>query len=590
LSRSRFAAVVVAVVAVLALPAAAQGATEARVSVGSPASPFPQNKQNEPGLAIDPTNPSVVAAGANDEIDVAPCDGADCPFTEGVGVSGIYFSFNGGSSWSQPTYQGYSARDGSPGPGPIGTLPNFYENGLVSDGDPVLAYGPKPNGRGGFTYADGARLYYASLAATFPGSAAFKGFEAITVSHTDNAQAAAAGSENAWSDPVIATKQSSTTFSDKEAIWADNARSSKYFGNVYLCYTQFRSNAGPPEPIYFARSTNGGRSFEKAYHLSPAYNSSQNPGRQGCAVRTDSKGNVYATWEDTVKKHSVFRMAISTDGGRKFGKPTVVAQVTDVGTFDGVRSISFDGVAGARTSSFPSLDIANGAPAGNGPDTLAIGWSDGADGLNHEHALVQLSADRGSHWTAPRPVEQAGDRPDFAFIGISPDGTDLYTVYDGFLDPFRLNTTATRRFQGVLRHSNVRGTSLSGTSTLHRGAIGDARASSANSLIDEFLGDYNTVDATNGGAVAVFNDARDAAVCPAINAFRQDFVDQGGTGEIGEVDERDEEPLAEGDAPAPALDCPPTFGNTDIWSAAAADPNPLAGRRLAGQRRPRRRP
>ncbi len=31
-------------------------------------------------------------------------------------------------------------------------------------------------------------------------------------------------------------------------------------------------------------------------------------------------------------------------------------------------------------------------------------------------------------------VEQSGDRPDFAFIGLSPNGRDLYVVYDGFSD------------------------------------------------------------------------------------------------------------------------------------------------------------
>jgi hypothetical protein len=580
LSRSKFFAVA-ATVAALALPAGAQ-ASESLVTTGSNPSPFPQNKQNEPGLAIDPTNPSILAAGANEEIDNLPCDESDCAFTPGVGDSGIYFSFDGGGSWTQPTYDGYSARDGSPGPGSIGTLPNYFENGLVSDGDPVLAYGPKPNGNGGFGYGDGARLYYANLTSSFPdGPASFKGFEAIAVSHTDDTAAAAAGDESAWSDPVFASKQSSTTFSDKEAVWADDAHSSPYFGNVYVCYTNFRSTSGPPEPIFFSRSVNGGESFQKAYHLSPAYNSNQNPGRQGCAVRTDSKGNVYATWEDTVKKHSVFRLAVSTDGGKTFGKARSVASVTDVGQFDGVRSISFDGIAGARTSSFPSLDIANGAPSGEtpsgdpAPDTLAIGWSDGADGLNNEHALVQLSGNGGETWTDPEQVEESGDRPDFAFIGISPDGTDLYTVYDAFLDPFRNDTTSTRRFQGVTRHSPVNGTGLGATTTLDRGAIGDGRASSANSLIDEFIGDYNTVDATNDGAVSVFNDARDAAVCPAMNSFRQDVVDEGGAGEIGEVDERGEqEPFQESEAPAPPTDCPPTFGNTDIWSAVVADPTP----------------
>jgi hypothetical protein len=58
-------------VLILAAPAAA--ATEARVTVGSPLTTFPQNKQNEPAVAIDASRPSILAAGANDEIDIAPC-------------------------------------------------------------------------------------------------------------------------------------------------------------------------------------------------------------------------------------------------------------------------------------------------------------------------------------------------------------------------------------------------------------------------------------------------------------------------------------------------------------------------------------
>src|SRR5205823_5561385 len=127
-----------------AAPTAAQAATESLVTNGSPPTPFPQNKQNEPSVAIDPSSPSVLAAGTNDEIDEPPCAGSDCPFAQGVGNSGIYFSFDGGSNWTQPTYQGFSGRSGTLGPGPIGTLPHYDEHGLVSDGDPVVAFGPRP--------------------------------------------------------------------------------------------------------------------------------------------------------------------------------------------------------------------------------------------------------------------------------------------------------------------------------------------------------------------------------------------------------------------------------------------------------------
>jgi hypothetical protein len=550
-------------------PALAQGDSE--VTVGSPSSPFSQNKQNEPWVAIDPTNPNIVAAGANDNIDLEACAAGDpttCPFTDGVGVTGVQLSLNGGQSWVQPTYTGWTARHCLgpaacvPAVGPIGTLPWYYENGLVSDGDPALAFGPRPGADGTFSWANGSRLYFATLTANFSAERSertIKGFEAIAVSRTDDPVAAAADDKSAWLAPVIVTKQNSALFSDKEAIWADNAASSPFFGNVYVCNVGFRG-AGGAEPVLFARSTDGGDNWSTK-QLSHAANTGsgqgRSGGRQGCTIRTDSDGVVYVFWNGGFMGESVQILTRSFDGGVTFEKPTPIATIVECGALDPVQGrFTFDGVAGARTNSFPSVDIANGAPTGaDATDQIVLTWCDARNGLNAEQALVISSTDKGVSWSAPVNGAEGGDRPDFPAIAISPDGQDVYLTYDGFLDPWRATTADPRSFQGVVRHAET--SALGAWTTLHRGLIGDARASSANGLTSEFLGDYNYVVATRDLAVAVWNDARDAAVCPAINAYRQSIVDGS--------------PIP---PPAPNTDCPATFGNTDIFGGSYPDPTP----------------
>jgi len=562
--------------AMLSAPAFA-GATASLVTNGSPPSPFSQNKQNEPGLAVDQAHPQFVASGSNDEIDLEACHAGDprtCPFTQGVGTSGVYLSDNGGSKFTQPTYQGYTARGClgpapcQPHPGPIGTLPGYFEQGLVSDGDAQLAFGPEPDGHGGFSYAKGSRLYYANLASNFAtqrSEQAFKGFEALAVSRLDtqNFDAAKAGDNRAWKAPVVVSKQNAVLFSDKEAVWADNAQSSPHFGNAYVCNTSFRGQQkgkGAPQPILFYRSTDGGSTFSNPVQLTSAASNSQNAGRQSCTIRTDSQGVVYVHYQgfDHATQQSTIMQVRSFDGGKTFERPRIVTQLTECGLPDPATGrLSFDGVAGARTDSFPSIDIANGAPAGgDATNEIVLTYCNGPTPSNtqpgpNEQAVVRYSTDRGQSFSAPASASPTSDRPDFPAVAISPNGKDVYATYTNFQQPWQSSALSPPRLaQGVVLHATVGAGGAPGPFTdRYRGPSGDARGSSQNGLTAGFLGDYNYVVATRTAGIATFNDVRNAADCPAIDIYRQKLID--GT--------------TPNPRPAPNTDCPPMFGNSDIY-------------------------
>ena len=548
---------------------------------------------NEPALAVDANHPKVLVAGSNDEIDMEACNaGTDntCPFTPGVGTSGVYFSFDSGTTWTQPTYQGLTARGclgavGSSDPpctaqvGSIGTLPNYFENGLVSDGDPALAFGPSPDASGHFSWSNGSRLYYANLTSNLPGTQTFKGFEAVAVSRTDDVTAAAAGNGSAWMNPVIVTKQSSTTFSDKEQIWADNAASSPFFGNAYLCLASFRSDShgnASPQPLLVATSTDGGATWTQKQVTSASnnpFNTKQGFGRSGCTVRTDSHGAVYVFANQFgvgTPGNSSHILVKSLDGGKSWTRPVNIGLAVDtcfLVQFDGTSfRCVMDGVGGARDdlSAAPSVDIANGAPTGAGAtNEILRTWVDGRDGVNHEHVFVSFSTDGGNTWSAPSATESSGDRGYYSAIAISPSGTDAYLVYNAFTTPLRTDTTSTRTLVGVVKHADIDANGVPGTwSELHRGAPGDPRGSSQNNLWLEFLGDYVYAVATDTYGAGVWNDTRNAADCPAIDNWRAAAQAAVQNGTIVPP------------KPAPEQDCPATFGNSDIFGGSYADPTP----------------
>jgi hypothetical protein len=479
-------------------------------------SPFPQNKQNEPAIAQNPTNPKNLIAGANDEIDLPACTASGCPFVANVGLSGVYVSNDGGKSWAQFSAPAGGDNTASFNGSSIHTLPGFGKlarqvglPGLASDGDPNIAF----NATG--------TAYYSSLA----GVRGTNTGDLITVSSSPDGG-------KTWSDPVLATdKTNPVDFNDKETVWVDRSAASPFNGHVYVSWTLFVGVPGTAEPIMFSRSTDGGKTWLPAEKLSASYNNRSMGGRQGSTIRTDAAGNIYVIWESGVTingfKTDAQVFAKSTDGGVTFSKPAVIAPVHDLPS--PLPGSSF------RNDSFAAADI--------GPNgTVYVAWADYQSG--HSSVVVSRSSNGGASWTTPAvALDVAGRSAFFPGIAVSPDGSKV-TVATQDLDDVPAGTAAgpgVVSYDSYLAESTSGGTSFSAAVRISS-ASSDPDVGSTNSLRAQFQGDYNTLISDNTSAWFIWTDGRNGATCDAVDAYRA------------------------GTASKPSVpdSCPDTFGNTDI--------------------------
>jgi hypothetical protein len=514
--RPRVALVVglAAVAVVFAVAASAGTTTEQRVS--PVAAHFPQNKQNESTVAVDPLDPSIVAVGANDEVqepDCTPATGgsSSCPFDPVVDTMGVYITNNGGTSWTQQILDAHSS--------------TIYR----TDGDPALAWGPKPSD-GGFSFANGARLY----AGTLLGSSTFgPAKEQLGLFYSDDQGAR-------WTGPiVISTRDNPVSFNDKIAIAVDANASSPNFGNVYVSWTLFtgnptlnfgESNTFSPEPIVIARSTDGGTSFSKPVRLTQAANNGSVGGRQGSSPEVAPNGDVYVFWDGSLHRQSTIMGARSTNGGKSFSKQFLVSPKSD--NPSPLPGASF------RDNSFPNADIGSDG-------TLYVTWTDYTGG----HGVVKLatSADNGANWNVATAADVTGRSAFYPALAV--DGSGDVLIGFNALDDVPSGTDPGAGVVSYDAYYVLDSGSGFGPPVKISASPSDPDASSTNGLSGQFVGDYNGADVGSTGPFwFTWTDTRNAATCTAIDAFRA------GTG------------------PKPNIydSCPADFGNSDIYVATIA--------------------
>ncbi len=496
--------------------------------------PFSSNKQNEPSLAVNPLNHLQMVAGSNDNLNEPNCTGTataggDCSFAPNIGVSGAYYSSDGGTTW-----RAISGGD----PGQPGVLPGYSQFGYNADGDPQQVFGPRyVNG----TFSRSAEtVYYANLAG--PNSSAPKGSnELMAVSRSYDAG-------QSYVDPVFpTTADNPADFNDKEAIWADNSPTSPHFGTVYVSWTLFpgKDANGFVDRILLSRSTDGGATWSNAQHMSSSHNNNSAGGRQGSSIRTDSAGNVYVFWQDTCNKVVCEVVTVSHDGGKTFPNATPIATTTDFPT----QSWGSSAIPGASFR----VDVFGSPDYDTSTDTMYLTYGDSAG-----HIFV-ISSHSGGAWSAPVKVSHDSDGVGF-FPSLAAAGGRVTVFYQAL-------TRVSDDFFAGAGNANIKNYAASSTggswSHLLVGTGGgsagyDPDGSSTNSLKWQFWGDYTSAVATDANHVfGDWTDTRNATPCTAIDTFRDDFNEGAAT---------------TANRPNPDLACATTFGNTDIFLGALTYP------------------
>src|SRR6266581_9406333 len=325
----------------------------------------------EPAIAVDPRNPNIIVAGAEDRrlVPQGGCSSSACGHTWG----GYYRSTDGGLTWSSrlvPGFRGDTSPDGLASP-----LRQFGHIGHVS-----------------VVFDRSGNVYYSGFVVMLDDSGSFI-FSSMRI--------AVAKFANDGADYVGATVLSSGPgWMPRIAVDTSDGPND---GNVYVTFLNAES-FGYKE--LFTRSTDGGLSFSKPIST---------PGSGlPVAPAVDPAGNVFVesahctgnSLQCSSDASATILVTESTDGGLTFGQSVVVAAIKPDPTplpGNSFKGIAFTGI---------SWDITADA---NG---VYIVWDD--FGMGDSNVLLIRSTDGGLTWDSPvRVNDVAQGQQFFSHVAVS---------------------------------------------------------------------------------------------------------------------------------------------------------------------------
>jgi uncharacterized repeat protein (TIGR01451 family) len=338
ITRTKTLAALLTLVALVALSGAMPTAGEAAAPFGGATvqvnlDTTPPSAQQETTIAVNPTNPRNLVAGS-------------ITWELGDGQCGAYASTDRGRTWTHQV---------------LPDVPTF-----TAAGDPVVAFD-----------ANGTAYY---LCMNLKGG---NGRTQYVWRSTDG------GAH--WLGPALAIG-SPATDDDKGAMAVDDHPSSPFAGNIYVSATR---NPGTDGDLRFARSSNGGLSFELEQQVDDN-KAIAFPG----SIAVGADGAVYVAWgsvsscSNPAGCTTAIRLEKSTDGGATFGAlsdgvPHAI-RTGDIDDANEIRPYPLRG-DGAGVIATHSTD----------PNIVYAVWAEDVPGIDDSDVMFSRSLDGGNTWTPP---------------------------------------------------------------------------------------------------------------------------------------------------------------------------------------------
>jgi hypothetical protein len=313
-----------------------------------------------------------------------------------------------------------------------------------------------------------------------------------------------------WSTPIALIHDFGVHHNDKNTLTADPLDANF----VYAVWN--RLDRGGTGPAMFARSTDGGLSWEPAREIvSPRAAPSAGTERsttignrivvlEGGALR-GALVNVYTQTDVTAGMTSRRIFAVqSFDRGLTWSAPSLVNSLRSVGTRDRA--------TGVRVRDGNILP----APAAGPDGTVWVAWQDARfNGGTHDAIVIARSSDAGRTWSAPRAISRDAEAPAFTpVVHVRDDGRIGVLHYDLRSDTAAADTLVADAWLVTSRDG------VDWTETHVAGPFDMTEAPNAGGL---FLGDYQGLSSVGTDFVALLAIAnRDIDNRTDVHSIRRD--------------------------------------------------------------------